>query len=68
MGDEDNKKKERGVAEVVPVRTDGTRPIEKNLVPLDLPFPKRSSSPGQESGGERERNLELQGKKKAPIV
>lgn len=49
MGEED-KKRERGVAEIVPIRTDGTRPREKapdstrerkpNL--MDLPAPKKA--------------------------
>ncbi len=46
MGDEDKKnvKREPGVADIVPVRADGTRPREKSP-PMDLPAPRQNTAP-----------------------
>jgi hypothetical protein len=65
MADDDNKKnKERGVADIVPVRADGTRPKEKDLPPMNLPIPKNALPPKQLDGTELAQN---QGKKKSAI-
>jgi hypothetical protein len=54
MGDEDKKnvKREPGVADIIPVRADGTRPREK----LDLPMPKQNSAPIEQV---RKKNTEV---------
>jgi hypothetical protein len=66
MGDEDKKnvKREPGVADIVPVRADGTRPREKDLPPMNLPIPKNALPPKQLDGTELAQN---QGKKKSAI-